>query len=283
MFIRASCLGGTISPSIFRVRLPEPGSEDRVAPGMILSIVFIQLLTVGNLGQSLVFSHPVRSIWTSTTSSQTGDMALGVSTGVICMREHPNDWDRHLFLTGSDVFAVEFLPTEPSVLLCGSRDGVMRLFDMRIRQTDVGQSNLVVRHKSSITHIRHLNEVTIVVHGPQKCALYDLRFPHPRSPSKAFAELTNPVMTYERVHDRKGYMLMLGFDVCKERQIMVVASEDQRVRLFSMVTGNELESGLGKDPFHHASRALRFCDEEHGGGVESIMAANGPALEYYKI
>lgn len=220
-------------------------------------------------------------------STQTGDIALGVSTGVICMREHPNDWDRHLFLTGSDVFAVEFLPTEPSVLLCGSRDGAMRLFDMRVRQTHAGQSNLVVRHKSSITHIRHLNEVTTVVHGPQKCALYDLRFPHPGSPSKAFTEPTNPVMTYEQVHDKQGYILMLGFDVCKERQLMVVASEDQRVRLFSMVTGNVLESVLGKDSFSHPSRILKFCGEGQGGGqgggVESIMAANGPALEHYRI
>lgn len=40
-FIRASCLGGASSPSIFRVRLPEPGSEDRVAPGMGLPIVLV--------------------------------------------------------------------------------------------------------------------------------------------------------------------------------------------------------------------------------------------------
>lgn len=210
-------------------------------------------------------------------------MALGVSTGVICMREHPNDWDHHLFLTGSDVFAVEYLPAEPSVLLSGSRDGAMRLFDMRVRQTDIGQSNLVVRHKSSITHIRHLDEVTMVVHGPQKCALYDLRFPHLRSPSEAFTELTNPVMTYEKVHGGKVHMLMLGFDVCKERQLMVAASEDQRVRLFSMVTGDELESTLGKNPFSYDSKVLRFCSEEQSGGVEGIMAVDGPSLECYTI
>lgn len=40
-FIRASCLGGASSPSIFRVRLPEPGSEDRVASGMGLPIVLV--------------------------------------------------------------------------------------------------------------------------------------------------------------------------------------------------------------------------------------------------
>lgn len=241
------------------------------------------MLTVVNPGQSLAFSNPVRSIWTGTASTQTGDMALGASTSVLYMREHPNDWDRHSFLTGSDVFAVEFSPSEPSALLCGSRDGAMRLFDIRVRQTDAGRSNLVVRHKSSITHIRHLNEMTMVVHGPQKCALYDLRFPHPGSPSKAFAELTKPVMTYGQVHGGKGYMLTLGFDVCKERQVMVVASEDQRVRLFSMETGNELDSGLGKGPFHHASRVLRFWSEEQSGGVESIMAVDGPALEHYAL
>lgn len=210
-------------------------------------------------------------------------MALGVSTGVICMREHPNDWDHHLFLTGSDVFAAEYLPAEPSVLLCGSRDGAMRLFDMRVRQADIGQSNLVVRHKSSITHIRHLDEVTIVVHGPQKCALYDLRFPHLRNPSKAFTELTNPVMTYEKVHGGKEHMLMLGFDVCKERQLMVAASEDQRVRLFSMVTGDELESTLGNNLFSYDSKVLKFCSEEQSGGVEGIMAVDGPSLEHYTI
>lgn len=211
-------------------------------------------------------------------------MALGTSTGVICMREHPNDWDRHLFLTGSDVFAVEYLATEPSVLLCGSRDGAMRLFDMRVRQTEVGQSNLVVRHKSSISHIRHLNEVTTVVHGPQKCALYDLRFPHPGSPSKMFPELTTPVMTYDKVHDEKGSMFMLGFDACKYRQLMVVATDDKRVRLFSMVTGDELESTLGKNPFSHDSKVLRFFSEEQsGGGAEGIMAVDGPALERYSI
>lgn len=217
-------------------------------------------------------------------SAQTGDMALGASTGVIYMREHPNDWDRHYFVTGSDVFAVEFLPTEPPVLLCGSRDGAMRLFDMRVRrsESDACSSNLVVMHRSSITHIRHLNEVTMVVQGPQKCALYDLRFPHPGSPSKAFVEPTKPVMTYEKVHDGSGYMLTLGFDVCRERQVMVVANEDQHVRLFSMETGNVLESGLGRKSFHHACRALRFYSEEEGD-VESIMMVDGSVLERYVI
>jgi hypothetical protein len=200
------------------------------------------------------------------------------------MRESPNDWDRHFLKTGSDVFAVEFLTIGPPVLLCGSRDGAMRLFDMRVRQSeaDTNSSSLVVRHKSSITHIRHLNEATMVVQGPQKCALYDLRFPHPGSPSSVFTEPTQPVMTYEKVHNASGYMLTLGFDVCKERRVMAVANEDLHVRLFSMDTGNELESGLGKKPFLHPCRALRFSSEERGG-VESIMAADGPALEHYAM
>lgn len=218
------------------------------------------------------------------TSDQTGDMALGASTGVLYMREHPNDWDRHHFLTGSDVFAVEFLPAQPPVLLCGSRDGAMRLFDTRVRrgEADASPSSLVIRHYSSITHIRHLNEVTVVVQGPQRCALFDLRFPHPSSPSKAFAEPTRPVMTYDNVHDGKGYMTTLGFDICKEMQMMVVANEDRHVRLFSLETGNELESDFGKRPFHRTCRALRFCGGDEGGGG-GIMAADGPILRHYMV
>lgn len=209
-------------------------------------------------------------------------MVLGASTGVICIRGYPHDRDSHHFVTGSDVFAVEFLPSTPTAFVCGSRDGAMRLFDVRVRR-DEGAANMVVRHASTITHIRHLDDVMVVVNGLQKCALYDLRFPHPASPSRAFAEPTRPVMAYEKVNDGKGYMVGLGFDVCAVRKVMVVANEDQHVRLFSIESGEMLESALGTREFDHPCRGLKFGSEEVEGRVASIVAVDGPHLDRYRF
>lgn len=252
--LMATCLGGTASPAVYRTKLPDPGSETS----------FIS-------GQYLTFSRPIRSIWTSAASATNGDTAVGTNVGVICIRGPPHDRESHQFVTNSDVFAIEFLPHEPFGLVCGSRDGAMRLFDVRIRQREGVGGVMVVNHSTPVTHIRALNDVSMMVKGLTGCALYDLRYPHPPSPSKGFSERTTPV----RIYGNKRTVEGLGFDVSVEKGLVVDAGDVGGARIFSAISGEDMGE-IGLKGAEGNIRALKFVGD-------NLVAAEGGCLEWYEM
>ncbi|KAH0610794.1 uncharacterized protein H6S33_011221 [Morchella sextelata] len=252
--LMATCLGGTSSPAIYRTSLPDSGSESSFTSG-----------------QYLTFSRPTRSMWTSTSSPHNGDMAVGTNVGVICIRGPPHDRESHQFATNSDVFAVEFLPNEPFGFVCGSRDGAMRLFDIRIRQREGVGGTMVVSHNTPITHIRALNDVSMMVKGLMGCALYDLRYPHPPSPSKGFAERTTPVKVYGNKRTVEG----MGFDVSMDKGIVADAGDVDGARIFSAISGEDMGE-LGLKGTEGNIRALKFVGD-------NLVVAEGGCLEWYEM
>ncbi|KAL7271425.1 hypothetical protein RUND412_005821 [Rhizina undulata] len=261
----ASCLGGNVGPSVYLTRLPDPDSDETHIPG-----------------QSLAFGQQIRSIWTSVPSPFNGNMLLGTTMGVVWLEEHPYDWNIHVFSTGSDAFAVEFSQSNPHFFFCGARDGGMRLSDIRLRtarQNEDPRAEIVVRHGSAITHLRHINEMMVLVNGLQGCAMYDLRYPHPASPSAEFARPTRPAIQYEKVtRHAKGEMVGLGFDLNRDRKVIAVTNQDNFVKLFSTETGDALDSPVSREKLANVSRCVRFDVQDRS---ESLFVANGPRLELY--
>jgi hypothetical protein len=105
-----------------------------------------------------------QSIWTSAVSKVDGTAAVGTTKGIIIIKETQHQWGDQSLELPSDVLALEFLG--PELLACGSRDSALRLVDTRM-STAYANSNscFTVRHPSSITHIKQMNENDVIVCG----------------------------------------------------------------------------------------------------------------------
>ncbi|KAI5787175.1 hypothetical protein EDC01DRAFT_779625 [Geopyxis carbonaria] len=267
----ATFLGNGHNPSIYMTRLPSPSST------LHFSNTLFEIQSI--------LHHPTKSLWTSTASPHSdGALVLGSSGSAILLTDHPHDVTQQHFRTRSDVFAVAFHATDPSVFLAGSRDGAMRLFDIRNGSGGTGvtaaRPDITVRHSSTITHVRALDASNILVNGLQGAAMYDLRFPHPASPSSSFAEPTRAARAYPRLVRNDGYMIDLGFDVNQELGIMAIANQEHRVELWSIATGERLDGGdIGKKKFSSPCKGLKF-----EGGMEpmGLWAIDGSQMEFWQ-
>jgi hypothetical protein len=109
--------------------------------------------------------------------------------------------------------------------------------------------------------------------------MYDLRFPHPASPSAAFAQATRAAKNYPLAASADRHMIDLGFDVNRTRGVMAVASQEKSVDLFSIATGEKLDSAVGRHKFQMHSKAMKFDD---GEVPEGLFVADGPVLNWYR-
>ncbi|KAA8895709.1 WD40-repeat-containing domain protein [Sphaerosporella brunnea] len=190
-----------------------------------------------------IHSHN-RAIWTSSSSPNSECFVLGTSTSAIHLVPHQHVIQHTEYRMKSDVFATCFLPSSSApTFLAGSRDGDIRLYD--VRTSSQARPDITLRHGSTVTHIRALSEVGVIVNGLQRVANYDIRFPHPRSPSSGFAQATRAMRVYDKATRDKEFMIGRGFDVDMERGIMAVADHEHWVNLFSVDTGEKLRSVLG--------------------------------------
>ena len=126
--------------------------------------------------------------------------AFGTSAGVLATDNH-GSFDT-TFVTPApdkdqpdDIFAVDFLADNPSILLSGGRRGVLSLTDLRIPMSSAKPDTIT--HPSSITHIRQIDQHRLIVSGlNSNLAQYDLRFrrtrnlrPTPEQRTKAKSKL----------------------------------------------------------------------------------------------
>jgi WD40 repeat protein len=234
---------------------------ERQSPG-----VYITHLNLGSAaGVQHNFHPPIRAVWTSSSSASTEDFVLGTSVAAIHLVPSPHSLQKTEYRIKSDVFATCFLPNTSPTFLAGSRDGDIRLFD--VRTSPQSRPDIVLRHGSTVTHIRALSQVGVVVNGLQRVANYDLRFPHPRSPSSGFAHATKATRVYDKAAREKEFMIGRGFDVDPTSGVMAVADHEHWVNLFSLATGERLRSVLGARKWELPCTGLWF-DERRCWGVE---------------
>lgn len=235
------------------------------------------------------FLHASKSIWCSTTNhppdrhgcpsppSGSTEFAIGTSSGVSIISLRPDGYIKFDYVTPTDVFAVAYLPgpSESSSLLSGSRDGGIRIYHPQSQEASQPVTSPfhlthdrpltpLIHHGSIVTHLHPLpsDNHLILVKGPQKTALYDLRYPHPASPSRKFNEPTRAVMVYDEMCDPNGYRVDEGWHVSSNGRVMAgvvknsFSHRDPRgtaeVGLWSVQTG----------------RRLRFAKSSGDGQVE---------------
>jgi hypothetical protein len=155
----------------------------------------------------------------------------------------------------TDVFAIEFLSDNHSILLSGGRNGLLDISDLRV--PNCGTRADVIYHPSSITHIKQLDAHRIIVAGlNSSLCQYDLRFRKDtvqRSPSteqrlhqksRRNIKATRSILQYPDFWNnaRRG----LGFDVDFETGIVAAAQEQDEfhpsIQLFSLHGGSKLHS-----------------------------------------
>jgi hypothetical protein len=150
-----------------------------------------------------------------------------------------------------DIFALEFLYDNPSVLLSGGRPGLLNITDLRVPV--FGRNADTISHPSSIIHIKQLDAHRILVAGlNSSLCQYDLRFrkdshsspPRQRQTSRHNLKLTRTILTYPDYWNNAS--IQLGFDADLELGIIAAAQEQDEhhrpVQLFSLHGGHKLRS-----------------------------------------
>ena len=154
---------------------------------------------------------------------------------------------------GKDVFALEFLSHEPHVFMSGGRSGILNITDLRVPES--GQQADMIKHQSSITHIKQLDDHRIIVAGLESnLCQYDLRFR--KGPNR-----TQSILQYPEYQNTAT--IRIGFDIDLESGVVAAAQEHDMshppVQLFSLHGGHPLKSNVsdaGRQP--SASRAEGF-------------------------
>lgn len=161
-----------------------------------------------------------------------------------------------------DIFALEFLSDNPSILLSGTRKGTLNITDLRIPK--FGADSDVINHPSSITHIKQLDMHRILVAGlDSTMCQYDLRFRKMDTPTptpapvwrsrKTYTSYRNPkptrsILIYPDYHNNAS--IQLGLDIDLEAGILAAAQEwneqHSKVQLFSLHGGHKLKSPISK-------------------------------------
>jgi WD40 repeat protein len=73
------------------------------------------------------------------------------------------------FITGSDVFSVDFDKNQPSILYAGCRDGYLRIFDSRsgnsyLKSSSYGEGP-TIKQSSPICHLKQIGNWYIITNG----------------------------------------------------------------------------------------------------------------------
>lgn len=228
--------------------------------------------------------------------------AFGTSAGVLATDNH-GSFDT-TFVTPApdkdqpdDIFAVDFLADNPSILLSGGRRGVLSLTDLRIPMSSAKPDTIT--HPSSITHIRQIDQHRLIVSGlNSNLAQYDLRFrrtrnlrPTPEQRTKAKSKLnlrpTTAILTYPDYQNSASHQA--GFDIDLEAGIVAAAQEADEftpaVQLFSLHGGYKLASPLAngfqaKGDEDLLVKCLRFA-RDSDSGMKSLYVGQKKVIQRY--
>ncbi|KAF3387144.1 hypothetical protein F1880_001246 [Penicillium rolfsii] len=235
------------------------------------------------------FLHPIRirttqTLWCS-AACPIGDKALfaiGTSDGLHTLEGYSSHWTlsqkpfpneaanrtqgfrRHGNSSHASVQAVEWLSSD--VIASGLRNSTVFLYDVR-----TGDASLRLQHSQSVTKIRKVDPWRIVVGGHNSVEMYDIRFvaeglqhkPKPMTGSHISSRpyLSFPDFSPEEIPD---------LDVSTELGLLACASNDRKLRLFSLNTGKHVPSPISK--FHYARPITGICFE----ATEQITSSQGP-------
>ncbi|KAL2853049.1 WD40-repeat-containing domain protein [Aspergillus pseudodeflectus] len=234
------------------------------------------------------FSHPIRihttsSLWCS-SSSPTGDVprfAVGTSDGLYTLEGFGSYWalskkgfpasgnPKHRRVDSSHalITAVEWLSSD--VIAAGLKDSTIFLHDIRS-----GGSAARLQHPHAVTKIRNIDPYRIVVAGINSLQMYDIRYPpnglqRNPNPNHKHHTSTRPYLSF--LNDAPEFIP--DFDVSPELGLLASASDDHKIQLFSLRTGEGVISPLTK--YQYRDPITSVCFES--GGLSS-HAPQTPSL-----
>lgn len=158
--------------------------------------------------------------------------------------------------------------------MAGGRQPRLWMTDMR--EPESGWT--FVRHTSSITHLRSVNQHQVLVAGLQdQMCLYDMRFfakshrPNGHKPLVSFPGYKNQA----HVHT--------GWDVCTDLGVVAAAHDDGTVKLFSLQSGRTLRSPeLNSVKMDSPIKALMF-QRMPRERMPSLWVGQGPSLNKFSF
>ncbi|KAJ6262421.1 hypothetical protein Dda_3229 [Drechslerella dactyloides] len=256
--------------------LPE-GKGILVASGQTYATVSLGKSGRPNI-DSAVKIPEAGSIWACATNSA-GAIAIGGSyksgrRGLLSLTTSTGS--PLLLRPESDVLALTYL--DNNVLLSGSRNGKIKIYDTRRNlEKEITHETAIASHVSSITHLRKLNnDHYIVVNGlGGQTALQDLRYCRPMAGHQRGhmpRGPVSPVMTYKN-HNKAT--LGLGFDIDEEQEFIAVAGEDNKIRLYSISSGQVIKTLEMPDEVS----SIRFSKD--ADGCRDMFATTGEWVYRY--
>jgi hypothetical protein len=196
-----------------------------------------------------------------------------------------------------DIFSLEFLHDNPSILLSGGRPGILNITDLRVPV--YGRNADIITHPSSITHIKQLDAHRILVAGlNSSLRQYDLRFRKEATHSSAWPQTFSKHSSRRNRHPSRYILaypdycneatIQLGLDVDLESGIVAAAQEQDEhrfpVQLFSLHGGHKLCSPyLSKRRYVEDVanvKCLRFARDIEGR-MKSLYVGQPPDIQRF--
>jgi WD40 repeat protein len=164
-----------------------------------------------------------------------------------------------------EIFAIDFLSSNPDVILYGGRDPRVRVLDPRTAGPSMRHgSSLYINHTSSTCHIKAVGEHRFLVAGPRSAmCVYDLRFLRDTdAESGRYRNIKNGTQPVVRFPDYKNEAYIdSGLDVLRGPEhgpgdgVVAAAHDDGKVALFSLRYGTRLKSPVVDQIDYQARRS----------------------------
>lgn len=177
-----------------------------------------------------------------------------------------------------ETFSLDFLSRNRDILLAGGRSNRLWLLDLRL----AAHQHEWIRHRSSIAHVRSVNEHQVLAAGPRSAlSLYDLRF------RRARPHRNHPLLTFPGYHNEAH--MHIGFAVAADpamgmaHGVVAAAHDDGAVALYSLLDGRRLgcpavDSWRADGPV----RCLAF-ETLPRDTHPSLFVGRGPSIEKYSF
>ncbi|KAH1955857.1 hypothetical protein KXV37_006723 [Aspergillus fumigatus] len=247
------------------------------------------------------FAHPIRirtesSLWCSSPCPE-GDKALfaiGTSDGLYTLEGLGSFWTlsrkpfandvsngktnfhRRADSSHALVTSVEWLSS--TVIAAGLKDSTVFLHDLRS-----GGTATRLQHPHAITKIRNLDSYRIVVAGINSLQMYDIRYApnglqHNPRPNHPRHTSTRPYLSFFDYSPE----VIPDFDISPELGLLASASDERKVQLFSLRTGEQVSSPLTKYQYANPISSLRFESGDgspHGPLTPTLLVCSSATVD----
>ncbi|KAE8152452.1 hypothetical protein BDV25DRAFT_137901 [Aspergillus avenaceus] len=239
------------------------------------------------------FSHPVRlrmasSLWCS-APCPVGSMplfAIGTSDGLHTLEGFGSYWALSKKSFSSDVFtgkpilhrrvdsshalvtSVEWLSAD--VIAAGLKDSAIFLHDLRS-----GGTATRLQHPHAVSKIKRVDPYRLVVAGINSLKMYDIRYPanglqRNPNPNNKHHTSTKPYLSFSDYSPE----IIPDFDVSPELGLLASASDERKIQLFSLRTGEQVSSPLSRYQYEHPISSVCFESGDgssHGPQTPTIL------------